>query len=435
MATIDTSIYGRVSPGADLSNLGRAFATGQQIRGQQNENRLRDLAIAETTAINEEYQNALNAMTGQVDQSKLYSGLAARGVGSAIPGLQKGFAATQKAQTDADSAQRDANYKMFTWARNGIATAETPDAARQYLMTGIQAGYLTPQMAQIEASNIPDDPAAFAQWRQQTQQGLLTAQQQLDGYYRQQGLNLQQQRLQHDINQSGTTTLQKNLAAAGLRPGTPEYQQAVLDGSRGTTVNVGAGDKAWDTESAKLFAKRYDDISSGAVNAQQMMGMYDLAEQALNSGVRTGLGADAEITLRQFGAAMGMNTDPEKLAGGELVRAVQNRMALLMRSPDGGMGMPGALSDRDIRFLKDSQIGIDRSPEGNRAMLQAFRAMEKRKIEMAQLADQYIQENGRLDAGFNRTLREFAEANPIFDPGQPLTGGTRDSQLDDILGL
>ncbi|PWL17391.1 hypothetical protein DKP76_11475 [Falsochrobactrum shanghaiense] len=212
------------------------------------------------------------------------------------------------------------------------------------------------------------------------------------------------------------TTLMQNLSAAGLQPGTPEYQQAVLEGTKsGVNVSVGAGEKAWSTESAKLFAKRYDDISAGASNAQQMMGMYDLAEQALNSGVRTGMGAEAELTLRQLGSAMGVDTDPEKLAGGELIRAVQNRMALTMRSPDGGMGMPGALSDRDIKFLKDSQIGIDRSTEGNRKMLAAFRAMEARKIDIARLADEYIEEHGQLDPGFNRRVREWAEANPLFD--------------------
>lgn len=220
---------------------------------------------------------------------------------------------------------------------------------------------------------------------------------------------------------SESTSLMQNLEAAGIKAGTPEYRDAIIQNvtKPQTQVNM-TGEKAWDTESAKLFAKRYDDISAGANNAQQMMGMYDLAEQALNSGVRTGMGAETELTMRQMGAAMGMDTDPEKVSGGELIRAVQNRMALTMRSPDGGMGMPGALSDRDIKFLKDSQIGIDRSPEGNRRMLEAFRAMEGRKIDIARLADEYVAENGRLDSGFNRTVREWAESNPLF-PDKPQT--------------
>lgn len=209
-----------------------------------------------------------------------------------------------------------------------------------------------------------------------------------------------------------------------------EYQQAKREGYQGdfrswqmemkqagaTTINNNlAAEKAWDTESAKLWAKRYDDLTAGAMNSQQMLGMYDLAEQAFDSGVRTGFGAETELTLRQLGAAMGIDTDPAKLAGGELIRSVQNRMALMMRSPDGGMGMPGALSDRDIKFLKDSQIGIDRSPEGNKRMLQAYRLMEQRKIEIARIADEYVQQNGRLDAGFNSYLRDYANANPLFE--------------------
>lgn len=199
------------------------------------------------------------------------------------------------------------------------------------------------------------------------------------------------------------------------RPYSMTSEGPKLIGGSGVTVNNIPGENAWATESAKLWAKRYDDITAGAMNSQQMLGMYDLAEQAFDSGVRTGFGAETELTLRQLGAAMGIDTDPEKLAGGELVRSVQNRMALMMRSPDGGMGMPGALSDRDIKFLKDSQIGIDRSPEGNKRMLQAYRLMEQRKIEIARIADEYVQQNGRLDAGFNSYLRDYANANPLFE--------------------
>lgn len=193
-----------------------------------------------------------------------------------------------------------------------------------------------------------------------------------------------------------------------------------------------SGEQAYDAETGKRFANQYQTLQTGASNARDMLGMYDLAEQALNSGVRTGIGAEAELTLRQLGSAMGLDTNPEKVSGGELIRAVQNRMALIMRNPDGGMGMPGAISDRDIKFLKDSQVGIDRTPEGNRQMLQAFRAIEQRKVQMAELADQYVQQHGRLDAGFNRVVRDFAESNPLFAPTEP---DARVQKLDEILGF
>ena len=226
------------------------------------------------------------------------------------------------------------------------------------------------------------------------------------------------------------TSLMQNLEAAGLQPGTPAYRDAVLQGTRGTTVNVGAGEKAWDTESAKLFAKRYDDLTTQAQSAQQMLGLYDLAQAGLDSGVRTGSFGGAEQAVRQMGLALGIG-NADKIAGGELLTAVQNRMALQMRSPDSGMGMPGAVSDRDLTFLKEAQIGLDRTPEGNRKMLDAFRKLEQRKLEIAQLADQYIQQNGRLDAGFNQAVRQYAAANPMFPEQQ----SDRSAQLGQILGF
>ena len=194
----------------------------------------------------------------------------------------------------------------------------------------------------------------------------------------------------------------------------PNGQIKPVSGSQ-TTVNVNTeGDTAWEKESAKLFAQRYDTLTTQAQSAQQMLGLYDIAQSALDTGMRTGVMGGGEQAVRQLGLAMGIG-DADKVAGAELLTSVTNRMALQMRNPDSGMGMPGAVSDRDLRFLKDAQIGLDRSPEGNRRMLEAFRALEQRKVEVAALADQYIEQNGRLDVGFNKMVREYAETNPMFD--------------------
>lgn len=243
---------------------------------------------------------------------------------------------------------------------------------------------------------------------------------------------------QHDLvavpdGRGGTVMMPRSQAVNQLGGGGAAMPQGVSPGQGGQFGRApSAGEQSYDTAMGTRFATQYDNLQSGAANARDMLGMYDLAEQALNSGVRTGIGAEAELTLRQLGAAMGMDTNPEKVSGGELIRAVQNRMALIMRNPEGGMGMPGAISDRDIKFLKDSQIGIDRTPEGNRQMLQAFRAIEQRKVQVAELADQYVQQHGRLDAGFNRVVRDYADANPLFAATEP---EQRLQELDNILGL
>lgn len=179
-----------------------------------------------------------------------------------------------------------------------------------------------------------------------------------------------------------------------------------------TVVNVGGGEPF----AQDFWEDRYKKLQNAALGAETNIEMYDIAQTALDSGLRTGFGAETEMALRRIGQSMGLDTNPEKIAAGELLTTVQNRMALMMRNPDSGMGMPGAVSDRDLKFLKDSQIGMDRTPEGNRRMLAAFRAIEQRKLEMAELADLYLKKNKRLDAGFNAMVREYAEANPLFTP-------------------
>jgi hypothetical protein len=212
-----------------------------------------------------------------------------------------------------------------------------------------------------------------------------------------------------------------------------DYQKEMKAAGR-TQVNVSTG----SNKMQEHFAKRYDDLQKTGTSARDMMGLLDVAEQALGSGVRTGFAAEEEAQLRRLGVALGVDS-PEnlgKVAGAELLKSVQNRMALMMRNPEGGMGMPGAMSDADRVFLKESQPGIGTSPEGNRFMIEALRRMERRKAEISQLANDYVLEvdpktgesRGQLDAGFDKRVREFAEANPIFGDMKKFEGQSKASQ-------
>lgn len=203
-------------------------------------------------------------------------------------------------------------------------------------------------------------------------------------------------------------------------PGTfIDYQTEIRQAGR-TQVNVSTGDKKMQEH----FAKRYDDLQKAGATSRDMMGLLDVAEQALGSGVRTGFAGEEEAVLRRIGVSLGVDSQENlsKVAGAELLKSVQNRMALLMRNPDGGMGMPGAMSDADRNFLKESQPGLGTTPEGNRFMMEALRRMERRKGEIAELANNYVMEvdaktgdaRGQLDAGFDRIVREYAEKNPLF---------------------
>lgn len=207
----------------------------------------------------------------------------------------------------------------------------------------------------------------------------------------------------------------KQAEAAGQTPKTFEQWSTDMRKSGAAQVTIDTkGDTEFAKELGKGYAKQFFDMRDQAANARESMALYDQAAAALESGVRTGTGGEAENALRRFGVTVLGIGDAEKLAAGELVTAVQNRLALLMRNPDSGMGMPGAVSDRDLTFLRESQPGLGRGPESNRVMIEAARRLAQRKIDLFDMAAAYVQENGRLDAGFDRQVRQFADANPLF---------------------
>ena len=197
---------------------------------------------------------------------------------------------------------------------------------------------------------------------------------------------------------------------------------------KGVTINNNAaapidpGVEAEKKKRGEKLGENYVNIQDASANASEQLNMYDAVEKGLGTGVRTGSFAESEQSLRKFGQLIGIEGDLEKIAGGELVTAIQNRMALQMRNPESGMGMPGSLSDKDIEFLKASQIGMGTSGPGNKTMLEVYRRLANRKIELANLADEYVGREGDKTApgkgsmmGFGKYAAEYNKLHPLFD--------------------
>ena len=77
--------------------------------------------------------------------------------------------------------------------------------------------------------------------------------------------------------------------------------------------------------------------------------------------------------------------------------------------------MPGAMSDKDREFLVASVPGLDKTPDGNRKLIQYMMLVEQRNIDVAKFANQYAQEHGgRIDNDFFTALADWSEKNPLF---------------------
>ena len=129
--------------------------------------------------------------------------------------------------------------------------------------------------------------------------------------------------------------------------------------------------------------------------------------------IYTGKGGEAVQVLRQFLAPLGI-TAREDAAAGELLQSITNKMAIQARQLFGGM--PGALSDRDMKILLSTQPSLSNTREGNMMIIDMQRKLYKRQKDIANLAREYQKKHGYVDLdGFTAVVRDFANKNSLFE--------------------
>ena len=121
--------------------------------------------------------------------------------------------------------------------------------------------------------------------------------------------------------------------------------------------------------------------------------------------------------------SLGIKID-KNLGNKEAAVALANEMALQLRNPAGGAGMPGAMSDSDRNFLASMIPSLSSSAQGRNQMVQMRVQMLKRDQEVAGMANKWQQRFGRIDAPdatgktFQDYLGQYSEARPLFATDQ-----------------
>ncbi len=163
----------------------------------------------------------------------------------------------------------------------------------------------------------------------------------------------------------------------------------------------------------KFFGDAYANIQNAGFSAQSKLTRYDRLGQLLE-GVSTGKFADAGLEVAKAANSLGFNLDAN-LANKEAAQALSGEIALELRNPSGGAGMPGAMSDADRQFLVNMVPGLGTTPEGRRLMLETAKKLAQRDVEVARIARDYRKRNGTVDEGFYDELARFSAANPLFE--------------------
>lgn len=177
-----------------------------------------------------------------------------------------------------------------------------------------------------------------------------------------------------------------------------------------------ADDKKFNEDLGKMFAERYADISKQGQSAQKEIDRLNMLDTTL-SRVYTGKGGDTVKELVKIGAALGFELD-EQAAATDVAESLINNMALSFRSTANGEGMPGAMSDADRQFLMSLPPGFEKTPQGNKVLIEFYKRAAKRKQEVARMARDYRKKNGRFDDDFDDVLDEYYVKNPLFKDGE-----------------
>lgn len=268
-------------------------------------------------------------------------------------------------------------------------------------------------------------------------------QQQMDAEkaYRQEQLDLERQKISASQNTPDTQVgklLMERDRIASQNPNDSRlkvYDEAIQKATKpdaGTTINLNTGINEQNKTIGEFEGKLFSETQAAAKNAAKLAqdyGSLDTLLQNVNTGKYKGTTTDIKKAAKTFGIDLESIGITDDVAPVEAARAIQNQIALSLRNPSAGEGMPGAMSDQDRNFLNQIPPGIEFTPEGRKIAVKIQNKKAERARELAKMARQYRKENGGFDAGFEDLASAYNAVNPLFDETfveeiQRVSGGT-----------
>lgn len=187
---------------------------------------------------------------------------------------------------------------------------------------------------------------------------------------------------------------------------------------------------------AKEYLGLMDADRSAVVQSQKIGRLGDLL-----GSMDTGTFAGTTNAMKAAAKAAGIDLDSlgvtDDVAPAQASKAISNEIALQLRNPAGGAGMPGALSDKDREFLSSMVPSIQNTPEGNKLLLDYWSRVVQRNRDVARIARDYKKRTGRYDEGVYDEFANYANKNPLFGDapkpspkGKVVTDLPSDAKLD-----
>jgi hypothetical protein len=197
-------------------------------------------------------------------------------------------------------------------------------------------------------------------------------------------------------NRAATTTM-KDAAAQGLTP--QQYQER--QGEQAAT-------QAGAAEMAKVRVAQYQGINENGDKAAQEIPKLQMAVKLMDSpDFQSGAGQRFDLMYRRLATRLG--GDPDKAAPQEIVSKV---IADSVLNGLGALKGLGPVRVAEMNLARTAAMSMDNTPQTNRFLANTAIRIQQRAVAVQEMAQNYNE--GVLDNGFDKKVREMDKKNPLF---------------------
>lgn len=206
----------------------------------------------------------------------------------------------------------------------------------------------------------------------------------------------------------------------------PEFDQRQIELKRAGATNVNnmlpSGEKAYDAEQGKTYSNTFTDMQKAGRDSIAATSNLNKMDELINDpNFYSGSGGEAVTAAKNLAVSLGI-TDAKDAAPNELFSKIAKKTVL--DSAGGSLGT--GFSNADRSFLEATVPALSTTKEGNKQIIQLGRKVQQRNQDVAKLAREYAKSNGgRIDAGFDDALAQYAEKNPLFGDSPPVVNNTQ----------
>ena len=213
-------------------------------------------------------------------------------------------------------------------------------------------------------------------------------------------------------------------AGAGTNLAHPALAQPDLSSMGAIEANdvAQAGAKKGAEVGAETDTKRYSalhtGLSSAGDEAADQLHLIQIAKGAIDDPrFYSGTGSEAVLALKKAGVATGLlpadAATPIEALNKVMASNIQNQVSQMKSQQEAASASgAGRIFQSQIELMEKAAQNPQNSVAANRYLTALADWSANRQIKIANMADDYAQKNGHLDAGFNKTLRTAIASDP-----------------------